>query len=98
MTESSRRHFTLIVAALAFLGCASLPYGFYMILRVAVCSWAVWTLICARPPSESPWTWFLVCLALLYNPIIKVHLGRELWVAANIFTGIGLLAYHRTQH
>jgi hypothetical protein len=30
--------------------------------------------------------WAFVALAILYNPLVKVPLGREVWMVVNVFS------------
>lgn len=32
------------------------------------------------------WTWLLGTIALVYNPVLTVHLTREIWSVVNIAT------------
>jgi hypothetical protein len=55
------------------------PYGYYVFLRIVVCIAALFVIAVAY---ESHRTW-AICLwgiiAVLFNPIIKIPLSRELW-------------------
>jgi hypothetical protein len=37
-------------------------------------------------PTVLPWAWIFGVLALLYNPIFRVHLDRNTWIGVNWFT------------
>lgn len=57
-----------------------MPYGYFMLLRVVVC--VVMTLsatVLFKAAGREPWAWGCVALAVLFNPVVKIHLGRELW-------------------
>jgi hypothetical protein len=40
--------------------------------------------------SHNGFSWMLGTFAVIYNPILPLHLGREIWVIINLLTG-GLL-------
>ncbi|MBQ8167889.1 hypothetical protein IJZ97_00520 [bacterium] len=62
-----------------------LPYGAYMLLRLIVCISSIKE-IYDNPKLNSDMTFWLVTLAILYNPIIKIPLGKPLWTIVNILT------------
>ena len=66
-------------------------YGFYTLSRllVTVAAGATALLIWEKQPGLGV---VLAGLAVLFNPFIKVHLGRELWVVADIIAVIVLIA------
>ena len=84
----------LIPAGLLVLALAPMPYGFYTILRIAVCGLAcflAWTEH-QRFPS-SIWIWLLGCMALLFNPLIPIHMPREIWAPLDVGSAIILLIH-----
>lgn len=66
------------------------PYGYYMLLRVAVCGVGVYLAYEAVVAERGGLAWLLGGMAALYNPFVPVHLNREVWTILNIAT-IGLL-------
>lgn len=71
----------LVPSALLLLALLPLPYGFYTPLRLVVCGA---TLLLAYQEYQlhnqvSGWVVVCVALGLIFNPIIPVHLTRELW-------------------
>lgn len=76
-----------------FLGVAllpGLPYTYFSLLRWVVCGCLVYLLTQALEKDEMGWAWVLAFVAILYNPIFKVSLEREVWTGVNLLT-IGLL-------
>ena len=39
--------------------------------------------------------WVLGAFAITYNPLVPLHLGREIWIVVNLIT-VGLLGYLST--
>lgn len=81
------------VALAAFIGALSLPYGYYSFLRVVVCSWALWALCHSWQTDKGAMRWFLVALALLFNPIRPMHFPKWVWACVDVATGVALLGY-----
>lgn len=77
------------VAALAcFVGVFTLPYSYYMLLRCVATGSAVYLLACHAKALPDTGKWALVVIALLFNPIFKVHLGREVWQVVDPVAGL----------
>ena len=84
----------LIAVMIVMLGIALLPirwYGYYILLKLVVCGGCVF-LANAYDDGRKHLVWFMGGLAVLYNPIIRFPLGRELWMVINILTIIVLIA------
>jgi hypothetical protein len=74
----------LVPAGMMLLALAPLPYGYYQLLRLVtfvaggIIAAAFW-----RRGSEG-WAVCFAVLALLFNPLIRVYLEREVWMIANL--------------
>jgi len=81
-----------ISAGMLFLGAAPLPYGYYMLLRLVACGVFAFAAFIAfdRKSKVLPWVYGL--LAVLFNPIINIHLPKEVWAFVDVAAGILLLA------
>jgi hypothetical protein len=66
-------------------------YNYYMIVRAIVCSVAIWGAVAAHRLKDYAWLWSFGIIAVLFNPIIPVHLTRAIWQPINIATGIAFL-------
>lgn len=75
----SQRIAAIVAAALCAIAILSLPYGYYMLLRCVVTGTAIYLLLTAKTRLIDVQVLALIVLLLLFNPIWKVHLGRELW-------------------
>ena len=62
------------------------PYGYYILLRVICCAVFGYLAIQAASQEKQGWVWILVVTAVVYNPIIRIHLTREIWSAVNVVT------------
>lgn len=89
----------LIAVMIVMLGIALLPirwYGYYVLLKLVVFGGCAFLAANAYDDGRKHFVWFLGGLAVLYNPIIRFPLGRELWMVINILTIIVLIAAMRS--
>lgn len=68
------------------------PYGYYVLLRFAVCGISIYLAIQAKESHMTVWFWVFVAISILYNPLIRVHLGRGAWEIINALTIVILSA------
>ena len=80
-----------IAAAMLFIGAAPLPYGYYMLLRLVATGVFIWAALIAYERKNASLPWVYGVLALLFNPLIKIHLPKELWAVVDIGSGVLLL-------
>lgn len=83
----------LLPVATLLIALAPLPYGYYLMLRLVVCASAAYLSYSAWRSGSRFWVWLLVLLALLYNPVLRVHLSREIWQVINVLTAAAYLAH-----
>ena len=62
------------------------PYGYYILLRWVCCGIFAFLAVQALAHHLQGWAWVLGITALIYNPILRVHLTREIWSVVNIAT------------
>lgn len=82
----------LAAAALTLLAIAPLPYGYYVFLRWAACgaSLAAGVALLGRQRFKAALpAW---ALAILFNPVFRVPLDREVWTFFNLVAA-GLLVW-----
>lgn len=77
-----------VAAAFCMAGFFPWPYSFYMLLRCVVTASAVYLLARHAKALPDAAKWALVLIALLFNPVVKVHLGRELWQVVDPLAGL----------
>jgi Family of unknown function (DUF6804) len=66
------------------------PYGYYVLLRWVCCAIFIFLTYQAYMQNKQTWIWVFGVTALIYNPVLRVHLGREIWSIVNILT-IGIV-------
>tara|TARA_B110001450_G_scaffold242771_1_gene253406 strand:- start:265 stop:564 length:300 start_codon:yes stop_codon:yes gene_type:complete len=82
----------ICLAALMFLCLLDMPYGFYQLVRfMALVGFGI---LAFRANEENNKTELIIygALALLFQPFIKIALGREIWNIIDLIVGIGLIA------
>ncbi len=85
----------LLPVTLLLLALLPWPYGYYTFLRLAVFSLAAWFAYeqWKLDDAVSKWVVALGVLALLYNPLLPIHLSREIWGVLNIASAAVLLGH-----
>lgn len=66
------------------------PYGYYVLLRFVLCCICAFLAFRALKSGNDTWAWILGATAVIYNPIIRIHLTREIWSMVNIATVVEL--------
>jgi hypothetical protein len=62
------------------------PYGYYILLRWISCAVFAYLAFQALSQKKQGWVWVLGITAVVYNPIIRVHLNRETWSIINVIS------------
>lgn len=86
--------FWYIPAVLLFLGVFSLPYGYYMLLRVIVFVSALYLI----SQNKDAWLFVFLGIAILFNPVFPIYLVKAIWIPIDIAVGIlYIYNYNKTQ-
>jgi hypothetical protein len=90
-----RRSMLILLAGAMIVGIAPMPYAYYVLLRLGVCMLfcvLIWSQHEAHGAFQGV-TWMWLGFAVLYNPILPIHLGsKPVWVVVNLIT-ISALAH-----
>ena len=71
------------------IGFLPMPYGYYNFSRLVVSGCALFYAFNSYKSKDILFTWIFGLFAVLYNPIIPIHLyDKEIWMAINVITGI----------
>lgn len=81
-----------ICAAMLFIGAAPLPYGYYMLLRLVAFGVFAYAAYVAYEKKSKALPWVYGFMALVFNPIVKIHFPKEMWAVVDIAAGLLLLA------
>jgi len=67
------------------------PYGYYLLLRIMVCVTAVALSLSAHKKEKSGWMWAMIIIAIIFNPLIPFHLGKEIWSIVDLAVAVILV-------
>ena len=92
MLKNKQIQFINIVLAVLLLLCLlDMPYGYYQLVRfIAMSVFAIYAYH-YKENKENILSIIYICLALLFQPFIKITLGRELWNLVDVIVAVWLL-------
>ncbi len=67
------------------------PYGYYMLLRLVVCACSAFLAFRSYALEKRIWTYMMVFVALLFNPIAPIYLQKETWVVIDVIAAVVFL-------
>ncbi|MHC4132546.1 MAG: DUF6804 family protein [Planctomycetota bacterium] len=79
---------SLIAAFMLFGAMAPWPYGYYQLLRFVVCGASVFVAYTSYNWQKIWSTWLFGFIALLFNPLIPIHLSKEIWQPIDVICAI----------
>lgn len=81
----------ILLAVLFFLCLLDMPYGFYQLVRfVALIGFSILAYQSYENENKNL-TIIYIGLAILFQPLIKISLGREIWNIVDVIVGIALI-------
>jgi hypothetical protein len=81
----------LYAAAFSFVGVLNMPYGYYTLLRLVVCVCSVVAGVALLERRLSRVALLAWGMAIVYNPIIRVSLDKDLWRVLNVASAVALI-------
>jgi uncharacterized protein DUF6804 len=69
------------------------PNGFYVLLRLAVCTVSVYWAVEMFKQRQVVWTWALGANAVLFNPVLPIHMARSDWEVINLLDAVFLATW-----
>ncbi len=82
----------IILAVLFFICLADMPYAYYQLVRFIGLIGFVVLALKANEENKKYEMGLYIFLAILFQPIFKIALGRELWNIIDIIVAGGLIA------
>ena len=88
----------LIACGLLLLAVASLPYGYYRFLRIAITIIAGINAISVYEKDNKVLFIVFIAIAILFNPLIPIYLDKATWTPIDLITGLffGVTAFINT--
>ena len=85
------RYVKIIMAVLLLLCLLPMPYGYFVLVRfVAMCAFA-YLAFCYYSANQKSLAYVFGALAILFQPIFKIALGRTMWNVVDVIVALGLL-------
>jgi len=67
------------------------PYGFFTLLRLVVFGTTVYLSWLAYKSGKQAWIWIFGFIALIFNPLVTLHLGRYIWKIVDLLVAVFLI-------
>lgn len=81
----------IILSVLFFLCLLDMPYGYFQFVRFAAMVGFGYLAYNANEKGYKNEAFVFIALAILFQPFIKIALGRTIWNIVDVVVGIGLL-------
>lgn len=81
----------IVLAILFFLCLLDMPYGYFQFVRFAGMIGFVYLAYQANAKKQTQLAFVSICLAILFQPIFKISLGRTLWNIVDVIVGLFLM-------
>ncbi|WP_028313217.1 DUF6804 family protein [Desulfatibacillum aliphaticivorans] len=62
------------------------PYGYYVFLRIVLFIICIFFVIDAKEKQNTPMAVAFGITGIIYNPVMSIHLTREIWSVINVLT------------
>lgn len=72
-----------IAAGLLLIAVFPLPYGYYTFCRIAITAITIYVALNHLDRNTSSF-YIFICFAILFNPLIPIHLSREIWMPIDV--------------
>jgi len=80
----------VIAGILLLIALDRLPYDFYTLLRFVVCGVTAYGAYLALELKRKEWMWSFGIVAVLFNPIVPIHLRKDTWAFIDVGVAIFL--------
>ena len=81
----------VILSLLFFVCLLNMPYGYFQLVRfVALVGFAILAYT-ANEQGRKTEAIMYVCLGILFQPLVKIALGRQIWIIVDVLVGVALL-------
>ena len=81
----------IALAILFFICLANMPYGYYELVRFAALVGFAVLAYYANDNGNKIEVIIFIALAILFQPLVKIALGRNLWNIIDVIVGVALL-------
>lgn len=90
MKLNNKNTLTLVATGFLFYALSDgLPIGYFTLLRFVVCAVSLYLAYkIYEENKESLWIWAFGFVAILFNPVIPIHLQSEQWEVIDLLAGV----------
>ena len=81
----------IVLAILFFICLADMPYGYFQFVRFVAMIGFAFLAYSANQQTNKNKVFIYIALAILFQPIFKIALGRTVWNIIDVIVGIGLI-------
>jgi hypothetical protein len=81
----------IVLAILFFICLVDMPYGYFQFVRLAAMIGFSYLAYSANQQTNKNEVFIYIALAILFQPFIKIALGRTIWNIVDLVVGIGLV-------
>lgn len=78
----------IISAILLFVALGKHSYSYYVYLRFIICGVSIYGIYFSRKLQNINWAWTFGIVAVLFNPIVPIHLNRDLWAIIDVAVAV----------
>ena len=93
--NNTLKSLSIISTCILIIALGDLPYGYYMLLKLAICATFVVLALRLNERGIATWTIAAWAFAALYNPIIRIPFHKDAWSAINLATIVVLWLGYR---
>ena len=83
----------IVFLILFFLCLADMPYGYFQFVRFASAAFFSFAAYHENEKGSKELAVVFLVLAILFQPFIKISLGRALWNVVDVIVAVGLFGY-----
>ena len=81
----------IVLAIVLFLCLFNMPYGYYQFVRFAAMAAFAYLAFSANEQNKKNEVFIFIALAILFQPFVKIALGRTIWNIVDVVVGVSLL-------
>jgi len=90
MNYSTLKFFVILIL---LFGILNLPYNYYIILRIIVTGFSIYTCYLLQKKKKDFWFYVFIGIAILFNPILPIYLKKEIWIILDFLTAGIILVF-----
>ncbi len=81
----------IVLAILLFICLLDMPYGYFQLVRFLAMVGFSYLAFIAYEANDRNKAYIFIALAILFQPLLKIALGRDIWNIVDVVVGIWLL-------